>query len=84
MKPFAYSSGAEVRQGDRITYHCCPGVVEFIVIGAPVDPALAWYARAFPGGGVMIDAMGFGSVFLAGSELDDQLELVSRRDHGAV
>jgi hypothetical protein len=53
--------------------------VDFIVVHRTGDHARDWYVDQFPGGGVMIDAEGFGSVFLHVTEIDDQLELVSRK-----
>jgi len=77
MKRFKYLSGQEVRLDDRIIYHGEPGAVEFIVAGTTGDPSNDWYLEQFPGGGVMIVAKGFGSVFLSESDIDENLEFVS-------
>ncbi|HSF15786.1 MAG TPA: hypothetical protein VLK65_09545 [Vicinamibacteria bacterium] len=50
------------------------------------DPSLGWYLETFPGGGIMLWAEGFGSVFLTRDnfdDFDDLLEFVSR-DVGAA
>jgi hypothetical protein len=73
-----YESGEEIRKGDRIDYHREPGEVEFIVQNKSGDPTMDWYLEQFPGGGVMINAKGFGRVFLGGDDMDDFLEFRSR------
>jgi hypothetical protein len=37
-----------------------------------------WYLDQFPGGGAMIKATGFGSVFLGVNDIDESLEFKSR------
>ena len=78
MKPFTYKTGEAVHKGDRIRYHGEPGEVEFIVSGVIGDPAMDWYAKQFPGGGIMVTATGFGSVFLGVDDIDGMLEFHSR------
>lgn len=80
MSTLRYTSGDEIKEGDRIRYHGELGRVDFIVIHRVGDPARDWYVDQFPGGGLMIDAAGFGSVFLSEAEIDDQLELVLRKE----
>ncbi len=75
---FAYRSGEEVKSGDHITYHGEPGEVEFVVSSRTGDPAMDWYSEQFPGGGFMVSAKSFGKVFLPGSDIDEDLEFVSR------
>jgi hypothetical protein len=75
---FVYKSGEEVKNGDHITYHGEPGEVEFVVARLTGNPAMDWYVEQFPGGGFMINAKGFGSVFLGKSDIDEELEFVSR------
>jgi len=62
-------------KGDRILYHGEPGEVEFIA--AAGDPETDWYVKEF-GGGCMITASGFGSVFLSSTAEAEDLEFVSR------
>jgi hypothetical protein len=78
MKPFKYPSGQDVKPGDQILYHGEPGEVEFVVADRTGDPSKDWHIEQFPGGGFMITAKGFGSVFLAESDIDEDLEFVSR------
>lgn len=80
MTALRYSSGDEIKEGDRIRYHGERGRVDFIVTDRSGDEARDWYIEQFPGGGLMIDAEGFGSVFLNVAEIDDQLELVAREE----
>jgi hypothetical protein len=75
---FVYKSGGEVKIGDRVTYHGEPGEVEFVVANPTGDPAMDWYVEQFPGGGFMINAKGFGKVFLGETDIDEDLEFVSR------
>ncbi len=78
MKQFTYRSGGEIRAGDRITYHGETGKVEFVITGKTGDAAMDWYVEQYPGGGFMIAAQGFGNVFLTESDIDEDLEFVSR------
>ena len=75
----SYPSGEPIEAGDRIRYHGEQGYVEFVVAERG-DPAFDWYRDQFPGGGAMIVADGFGSVFLGVEDVGDGfLELVARR-----
>ena len=79
MNLIKYRSGQEVLPGDRIVYHSQLAIVEFVVNEKTGDPAMDWYIDEFPGGGFMIRAPGFGSVFI--TDIDDEqedLEFVSR------
>ena len=79
MSPFTYKSGDEIRAGDRILYHEQPGKVEFIIAAKSGDPVLDWYLDQYPGGGFMITAVSFGPVFLTANDIDEDLQLISRR-----
>jgi hypothetical protein len=74
----SYISGEHIEAGDRIRYHGDAGHVEFVATARTGDPAQDWFITEFPGGGVMIWAEGFGSVFLESDGIDDFLEFVSR------
>lgn len=78
MSTVCYRSGTEIKQGDSIRYHGEPGAVEFVVTQPSDDPARNWFVQQFPGGGIMIQAKGFGSVFLGLNDIDEQLEFVNR------
>lgn len=68
-----YSTGEEIRSGDRILYHGEPSQVEFVTeLG---DPESAWYVEQF-GDGCMVLAPSFGRVFV--SRPDEDLEFVAR------
>jgi hypothetical protein len=73
--PFSYLSGEPVMMGDRIRYHGEPGEIEFIAEAS--DPDTADFVEQF-GGGCMIMATGFGSVFVHHPDSDEDLEFVSR------
>ena len=78
MKVLTYLSGEDIRAGDRIRFHGDAGHVEFVVTEKTGDPGQDWYIDEFPGGGAMIWAEGFGSVFLGLGDIDEDLELMSR------
>ncbi len=79
MPPPIYRDGQEIKDGDRIRYYGDPGEVEFIVAHPTGDPSHDWYLEQFPGGGVMLNTESMGSVFVKRDDLDDSLELISRR-----
>lgn len=83
MTALAYWSGEEIRAGDQIRYHDQQGYVEFVVTTMSGDESLDWFLDQFPGGGAMVVAKGFGSVFLGVDELDDFLEFVARSETNA-
>ena len=78
MPALKYLSGEAIQAGDTIRYHGEPGRVEFVVTHKVGDASLDWFIDTFPGGGAMIEAQGFGSVFLGLENLDEDLEFVSR------
>ena len=74
-----YASGEEVRAGDRVCFHGKRGEVRFVVTERVGDPALDWFVVAYPRGGFMISAEGFGNVFIqAGDDDLEDISLVSR------
>jgi hypothetical protein len=77
MKIYRYTSGEEVRDGDHIRYNGEPGEVRFVIFDKTGDSAADWYVERF-GGGLMIEARSFGSVFLAEGDIDEDLEFTSR------
>ena len=80
MKRFTYLSGEEVKDGDQILYHGEPGEVEFVIVGLGSDPSMNWYVEKFPGGGFMINAKGFGKVFVTEKNINEDLRFLSRSD----
>jgi hypothetical protein len=73
-----YLSGETIEAGDIIRYHGEPGRVEFVVTEEVGNSSRDWFLDTFPGGGAMIEAHGFGNVFLGLENLDEDLEFVSR------
>ena len=80
-KRLLYASGDEVKPGDRIRYHGETGDIEFLIPDATGDPSMDWFLEEFPGGGVMVTATGFGRVFVAAADIDEDLELSARTEH---
>jgi hypothetical protein len=65
---------------DQIRYHGEPGTIEVVVVERCGVPERDWFLEQFPDGGAMLTAHGFGAVFLAKSNIDEDLELVARGD----
>ena len=78
MNRLTYTTGEDVRQGDRVRYHGEPGEVEFVITQASGDGSKDWYLEQCPEGGLMVNASGFGRVFLKTTDVDEDFELVSR------
>ncbi|HUQ49290.1 MAG TPA: hypothetical protein VM056_01115 [Terriglobales bacterium] len=79
MKRINYQSGIEVKVGDKITYYGGLGTIEFLVTESVGNPSLDWYLEQFGECGFMIDAAGFGRVFISESDIDEDLQFVSRK-----
>lgn len=76
-----YANGEPVKKGDRIRYMGEPGYVEFVADAT--DPDTTWYVEQF-GGGCMIVAETFGSVFIDTGQLAHaDLEFVARASEDA-
>jgi hypothetical protein len=75
--PFFYSSGEEVRPGDRVLIHGEAGAIEFIADAAenPGD----WYVKEHGGGIMVLELKVFGRIFISAPETDEYLTFVSRR-----
>jgi len=75
--PFFYSSGEDIRKGDRVLVHGEPGEIEFVA-----DPVLNpedWYVKALGGGIMILEPKVFGSLFIHDPTADEDLILVSRQ-----
>lgn len=74
-----YLSGEEIRAGDRVLYHGEPGRVEFVAKRderrPQLDSTTEWYIEQY-GGGCMVNAPSWGSVFV--TEPDEDLEFIAR------
>ena len=64
--PFFYSSGEEIRKGDRVLVHGEAGEVEFIAdpAGSPDD----WFVKDQGGGIMVLELKVFGRIFIAKPE----------------
>jgi hypothetical protein len=72
-----YVSGETVNAGDHLRYHNEPGRVDFVVSERTGDSASDWYVDEY-GGGLMMTVENYGSVFLPGTEIGEDLEFVAR------
>jgi hypothetical protein len=78
--PFNYTSGEEIKKGDRVIYAGEPSQIEFVADPLIQDSETDWYIQEY-GGGVMIvelQPQDFGRVFLTETQHDEDLEFVSR------
>lgn len=80
--PLKYSSGEEIRKGDRIRLGSEYGAIEFIADPEISDSATSWYVEEY-GDGVMLSMERLGLVFADHPQEDDELELVCRGDSSA-
>jgi hypothetical protein len=69
---FFYSSGEEIRKGDRVLLHGEPGEIE--LVADPAESPDDWFVKN-QGGGVMV----LGRLFIAEPETDEHLTFVSRQ-----
>ena len=80
MNRVLYPSGDEVKPGDRIDIDGEPGQHRVCDHRGDRRTSEGLVPGEFPAGGVMLTATGFGSVFLSGSAIDEDLELIARSD----
>lgn len=75
-----YSSGEEIKKGDRVLFHSEPGEIEFVAVDSG-DHETEWFIQEY-GGGVMILDKTAGRSFIAKDEIArcEDLEFVSRAD----
>ncbi len=78
--PFNYTSGEEIRKGDRVIYAGQPSEIEFVADPRIKDSETEWYVREYSGGVMIVELepKGFGRVFLTETQDDKDLEFVSR------
>lgn len=77
VNAWRYSSGDVVHPGDNVRYRGEQGRVEFVATEQSGDAATDWYIEEY-GGGVMMNVVGYGSVFVPGNQIDEELELLDR------
>ncbi len=72
--PLRYSSGEEIRSGDRVWFHGHQALIEFAAAELD-DPENGWFVRQY-GGGVMVnDPAVSGSTFIPVDQLKNYEEL---------
>ena len=76
-----YGSGEEIQAGDRVLYASEPSEIEFVATAE--NPDTVWYVEQF-GGGCMILAPSFGSLFVSEPQDDEDLEFVSRTESAPI
>ena len=77
-----YSTGEEIKKGDRVLFHGTPGFVEFMA--TEPGPETDWYIQQY-GGGIMIRDEIAGRTFVSADQVSEyerleDLEFVSRGD----
>jgi hypothetical protein len=74
--PFFYSSGEEIRKGDRVLLHGEPGEIELVV--DPAESPDDWLVKEQGGGAMVLELNVFGRLFISEPETDEHLTFVSR------
>jgi hypothetical protein len=75
--PFLYSSGEEIRKGDRVLLHGEPGEVE--LVADPAESPDDWFVKHQGGGIMVLELKVFGWLFIPEPETDEHLMFVSRQ-----
>jgi hypothetical protein len=75
--PFIYSSGQEVRPGDRVLIHSEAGEIEFIA--DPAENPHDLYVKESGGGIMVLELKVFGRIFITAPETDVHLTFMSRQ-----
>ena len=78
--PFFYSSGEEIRKGDRVLLHGEPGEIE--LIADPAESPADWFVKNQGGGIMVLELKVFGRLFIPEPESDEYLTFVSRQTKG--
>ena len=73
--PFFYSSGEEIRKGDRVLVHGEAGEVEFIA--DPAESPDDWFVKDQGGGIMVLELKVFGRIFITKPETDEHLTFVA-------
>jgi hypothetical protein len=74
--PFFYSSGEEIRKGDRVLLHGEPGEIELV---ADLASAEDWLVKKQGGGIMVLELKVFGRLFISEPQTDEHLTFVSRQ-----
>ena len=75
--PFFYSSGEEIRKGDRVLLHGEPGEIE--LVADPAENPDDWFVKNQGGGIMVLELKVFGRLFIPEPETDEHLTFVSRQ-----
>jgi hypothetical protein len=75
--PFFYSSGEEIRKGDRVLLHGEPGEIE--LVADPAESPDDWFVKNQGGGIMVVELKVFGRLFIPKPEADEHLIFVSRQ-----
>lgn len=75
-----YHSGADIREGDRVTYGGNPGVVELVVCGPSGEQTRDWHLATFGPGIMIAEPRVFGRVYLDSPHDHEDLLLVARAE----
>ena len=75
--PFFYSSGEEIRKGDRVLLHGEQGEIEFVA--DPAESPDDWLVKEQGGGIMVLGLKVFGRLFISKPKTDEHLTFVSRQ-----
>ena len=75
--PFFYSSGEEIRKGDRVLLHGEPGEIE--LVADPAESPDNWLVKEQGGGIMVLELKVFGRLFSSEPQTDEHLTFVSRQ-----
>jgi hypothetical protein len=75
--PFFYSSGEEVRKGDRVLLHGEVGEIK--LIADPAENPDDWLVKKRGGGIMVLELKVFGRLFISELKTDEHLTFVSRQ-----
>ena len=77
--PFFYSSGEEIRNGDRVLLHGEPGEIK--LVADPAESPDDWLVKEQGGGIMVLELKVFGRIFITKpeTETDEHLTFVARQ-----
>jgi hypothetical protein len=73
-----YTSGEEIRKGDKVLFHGEPGEIEFVVEKLVGDPAMDWHMREQGPGAMALEPKSFQHAYVRDTENAEDLQFVSR------
>jgi hypothetical protein len=74
-----YTTGEEIRKGDRVLFHSESGEIELVADPAVPDPETDWYVQEHGPGVMILEPKNFGRVFLPEPQTVEDLEFVARQ-----